>query len=395
MQLTAFLNFVMCGLFSLQSVAAQMPDTCSRPIPGAWRTGEYFPMLQGKAMALVANQSSCIQKKSLADSLYVAGFSVQRIFVPEHGYIGRFDAGALVPDDQDTLSGTRITSLYGAKKKPSARDLENIDLVLFDLQDVGVRFYTYISTLHYVMEACAEQHIPLIVLDRPNPLGFYVDGPVLDSGLRSFVGMHPIPIVYGLTIGELACMINGEGWLGNHLSCDLTVIPCENYSHKTRYQLSISPSPNLNSMEAVYLYPSLCLFEGTVMSVGRGTESPFRVIGHPRYPASDFQFVPRCLPGNRNPKFLNDTCYGIDLRTLTRDSLQKIDSLNLHWLIQAYREMGAGEAFFTASFDRLAGNRMLRGQIIAGLTELQIRQGWQADIKKFKAVRMKYLLYPD
>ncbi len=293
------------------------------------------------------------------------------------------------------ISGESYRILYGKKKKPEPGDLNGIDVVIFDLQDVGVRFYTYISTLHYVMEACAESQKPLLILDRPNPLGRYVDGPMLEPAFHSFVGMHPIPVVYGMTIGELATMINGEGWLAGGIKCDLKVITCVNYSHDSLYRLPVNPSPNLNSMEAVYLYPSLCFFEGTIMSLGRGTDFPFRVFGHPDYPDTTFSFIPKPDAANKAPLFANKTCYGADLRKLTTAQLMQMKEINLGWLIDAYHTMGSGENFFIPFFDQLAGTSDLRKEIMAGKTAAEIRETWQADLERFRMLRKKYLLYDD
>jgi uncharacterized protein YbbC (DUF1343 family) len=249
--------------------------------------------------------------------------------------------------------------------------------------------------MHYVLEACAESDIPVIILDRPNPLGFYIDGPVLDTAFRSFVGMHPIPVVYGMTSGELAGMIDSEGWLAKKVKCNLTVIPCTGYNHSSRYTLPVFPSPNLNSMEAVYLYPSVCLFEGTIMSLGRGTDYPFRIIGHPDYPDHSFSFVPRVNPANSNPLFVDKTCFGIDLRSLKISYLENQNKINLQWLIQVYQTMNRGNSFFTGYLSKLAGNDILRKQVVDGLSEIQIRQSWEKDLAAFKKIRKKYLLYAD
>ena len=363
--------------------------------PGANRCGLYIPLLQGKTAALVVNHTSLIGKTRLADTLLSAGVSIKKLFTPEHGYTGMEEAGHYIGDSSDNANILEIVSLYGDKKKPSAADLQGINIVVYDIQDVGTRFYTYISTLHYVMEACAENHIPLIVLDRPNPNGHYVDGPVLDTSLRSFVGLDPIPVVYGMTPGELAGMINGEGWLHNGLQCDLTVIPCTGYDHNTFYRLPVSPSPNLTGMESVYLYPSVCLFEGTVMSVGRGTDLPFRVTGHPDFGDKRFSFIPRQNEANTHPKFMDEVCYGIDLSNLKTDSLQAINKINLNLLIQVYKVMQTQGPFFSSFFDRLSGSKDLRKQITDGINENEIRESWQPQLDNFKLLRKKYLLYKD
>jgi uncharacterized protein YbbC (DUF1343 family) len=364
-------------------------------ITGCGQTGLYLEELMGKSVGLVANQTTLIGRVHLADSLIKQGITLAKIYSPEHGFRGDADAGAEINGTTDARTGVPVISLYGDKTKPTAADLRGIDIMVYDIQDVGVRFYTYISTLHYVMEACAENHIPLLILDRPDPLGYYIDGPVLEPEFRSFVGMHPIPVVYAMTPGELARMINGEKWLAGGVQCDLRVIPCQNYDHNTHYRLPVNPSPNLNSMEAVYLYPSICLFEGTTMSLGRGTPFPFRVIGHPDYPDKSFSFLPRSGPSNKNPVLRDQTCYGIDLRSLLADSLKRLHSINLQWMFDVYNKMALGDKFFTPYIDRLAGTRKLRDQIIAGYSEKQIRQSWQADLEVFCKKRAKYLLYPD
>ena len=331
----------------------------------------------------------------LADSLIRLGVRLTRIFSPEHGFRGDADAGAEIQNGVDERTGVPVISLYGNKTKPSAEDLQGIDIMIYDIQDVGVRFYTYISTLHYVMEACAENNVPLLILDRPDPLGYYIDGPVLEPEYRSFVGMHPIPVVYAMTPGELALMINGEKWLSGGIQCDLKVIPCRNYDHNTRYRLPVNPSPNLNCMEAIYLYPSVCLFEGTIMSLGRGTIFPFRVIGHPDYPDKSFSFIPVTGKANQNPLLKDQTCYGINLGSLTADSLQLMHAINLQWLLDTYKKMNRGKDFFTDYVDRLAGTGRLREQVIAGFTEDQIRQSWKLRLDEFTEKRKNYLLYPD
>jgi uncharacterized protein YbbC (DUF1343 family) len=289
-----------------------------------------------------------------------------------------------------------VISLYGKKKKPEPADLQSLDLILFDLQDVGVRFFTYISTLTYVMEACAENNIPLIVLDRPNPNGFYIDGPVMQLECVSFVGLHPVPVVYGMTIGEYAKMVNEEGWLKNSIICDMDVIPLEKYDHSMKYRLPVNPSPNLQDMTAVYLYPSLCLFEGTIVSIGRGTDFPFKVYGHPSYKNAQFSFTPQPVKGaSSNPPLKGEKCYGVDLRDYYTLHPGETAKLNLSWLIDAYANLGKDPKFFIAFFDLLAGNKELRNQVIQGIPEIEIRKNWQEGLDAFKKIRKKYLLYPD
>jgi uncharacterized protein YbbC (DUF1343 family) len=360
----------------------------------AERTGLYFPLLRGKRCAVTTNHTGVIGPAGLVDSLIRSGITVKKIFSPEHGYQGKVSDGESIDNTADPATGITVVSLYGSKKKPSPDDLRDIDLVIYDIQDVGVRCYTYISTLHYVMEACAESHVPLMVLDRPDPLGFYIDGPVLDTAFRSFVGMHPIPLVYGLTVGELALMINGEGWLGKGLRCDLNVIPCAHYTHRSRYQLPVDPSPNLQNMEAVYLYPSVALFEGTIMNVGRGTPFSYQVFGHPEYPDHEFSYTPRASSGNISPKHVGQLCYGSDLRNIPLDSLRNADRIDLSWLINAYKTMKRRD-FFIPFIDKLAGTSALRKQIESGQTEEQIRESWKPQLEKYRQMRKKYLLYFD
>ena len=362
---------------------------------GCERTELYLQILRDKSVGLVANHTTFLGKEHLADFLVRQGIKLTRIFAPEHGFRGDADAGADIRNDVDAATGVPVVSLYGDKFKPTAADLQGIDIMIYDIQDVGVRFYTYISTLHYLMEACAENNIPLLILDRPDPLGYYVDGPILEKEFSSFVGLHPIPIVYGMTPGELARMINGEGWLQDGEKCNLQVIPCSGYDHNTRYQLPVNPSPNLNCMQAIYLYPSICLFEGTIMSLGRGTSSPFRVIGHPDYPDKNFSFVPKSGKSNRNPLLKDQTCYGINLQNIPLDSLEQINRINLKWLIDVSHKMNRDKDFFIPYIDRLAGTAKLREQILQGNAERQIRQSWQQGLDDFRKRRAAYLLYPD
>ncbi len=365
-------------------------------IPGAERTEVYLPMINGKKIAVAANQTSMTGSVHLVDSLVSCGIDVVRIFSPEHGFRGNEDDGALVKDGIDQKTGIQIRSLYQESKKPDKSDLEDIDIVIFDIQDVGIRFYTFISTLHYIMEACAENSKSLIVLDRPNPHGFYIDGPVLKPEYRSFVGMHEVPLVYGMTIGEYAMMINGEGWLSGGLKCNLTVIPCVNYDHLSKYDLPVRPSPNLPTMNGVYLYPSLAFFEGTVLSVGRGTDFPFEVFGHPDLAGCSFTFIPESRPGaETNPVLKGQVCRGVDLRYLRDLGHERPARIDLQWLMFAYSHFPYTGEFFNDYFEKLAGNDILRKQIIMGLTEDEIRESWKEDLEKFNTVREKYLLYKD
>ena len=369
-----------------------------RIIPGAERTADYLPLISGKALGIVANPTSVIGSTHLIDSLAsleADQMKLWKVFSPEHGFRGDAEYGETVQDGVDTRTGLPVISLYGANRKPSSDELADIDVVVFDIQDVGVRFYTYISTLFYVMQACAENDRELILLDRPNPNGFYVDGPLLDTAFSSFVGLHPVPVVYGMTIGEYAGMINGEGWLGEGLVCRLKVIPCLNYDHNSLYDLPVIPSPNLPNMNAIHLYPSMCFFEGTVLSEGRGTDFPFEVFGHPRLKHADFVFTPESRPGkSTHPKLEGQPCRGVDLRSY-REKPAVEKKLTLQWLIFAYRNFPDRENFFIPYFDLLAGSDQLKEQIISGLDEKQIRASWSADLEAFKKIRGKYLLYPD
>ena len=364
-------------------------------LAGAERTDLYFPGLKGKSVGVICNQTSLIGNTLIVDSLINSGIDVKVIFSPEHGFRGEFDAGAEIRGYIIYRNGIKVISLYGKDKKPLPADLEGIDILLFDIQDVGVRFYTYISTLALVMEAAAEQGIPLIVTDRPNPNGFYVDGPVLDTAFRSFVGMHPVPVIYGMTIGEYALMINGEGWLGSN-ECDLKVIPMDGYEHNMIVSLKIRPSPNLPNWQSIYLYPSLCLFEGTIISVGRGTDFPFQVIGHPNYLVGSYAFIPRTIPGmSENPPFKGQECYGSNLTGFAENFSKNDDHFTLTWLLGMHDFFKDSADFFIPYFDKLAGNEQLRKDIQDGKTEKEIRQSWNNDLAAFREIRKKYLLYPE
>lgn len=365
-------------------------------ITGAGKTESYFFLLSDKRIGIVANQTSVVGEKHLVDTLIHSGFDVVKVFAPEHGFRGEAGAGEDIESGIDKKTGIPVISIYGKKKKPAPDDLEGIEIMIFDIQDVGVRFYTYISTLTYVMESCAENHISLIVLDRPNPHGDYVDGPVLKSEFASFVGMHPVPVVYGMTIGEYALMVNGERWLKDSLQCNLTVIPCTNYDHHSRYILPVPPSPNLPNNTAVQLYPSLCFFEGTIISVGRGTDYPFQVIGHPDFVVGSFDFVPRDIPGKAmDPPYEGIRCYGHSLIGYAENVPDTNRKLNLFYLLEMYKVLGTNHDFFIPFFDKLAGSDQLCKQIISGMTENEIRSTWEKDISAFLVVRKKYLLYPD
>jgi len=363
------------------------------PAPGAWQIDQYKHLIEGKSVAVVANQTSMVGKKHLVDTLLNIGIKVNVIFAPEHGFRDLADAGEQIRDGKDIETGVRIISLYGGHLKPTPDDLKGIDIVMFDIQDVGVRFYTYISTLHYVLEACAENNIECIILDRPNPNGFYFDGNIADTVYRSFVGMDPVPIVHGMTVGEYAGMLNGEGWLKNGVKCRLSVIKCSNYTHKTLYELPVRPSPNLPNLNSIYLYPSICFFEGTNISLGRGTSFPFQVYGSPLLPDKGFRFTPESVPGAKNPPLLGEKCYGVDLRNAIADKIVPSPKVNLEWVIEAYNNYPAKESFFTSYFDVLASGPTLREQIQKGTSAEEIRATWKDGLQKFGRIRQKYLLY--
>ena len=361
--------------------------------PAAANTEAYIPKLRGKKIGVVANQASVIKEpgkqKHLVDLLLENNVNLVGVFAPEHGFRGTADAGEKVSDEKDHKTQLPIFSLYGKNRKPAATQLKGIDLMVFDLQDVGVRFFTYLSTLHYVMEACAEQGIPLIVLDRPNPNAHYIDGPVLNLKYQSFVGMHPVPIVYGMTIGEYAKMINGEGWLKGSIRCKLDVIPIQNYTHNTPYALPTRPSPNLPNAQAVALYPSLCLLEPTLVSVGRGTNQQFQIYGHPSYNNYKFNFTPQPNFGSKNPKHMGEICYGKDLT-----QIEKPKRIELQWLLDAYSNFPDKDTFFLKGFERISGVSSLKNQLIKGIPEPEIRKSWLEELNKFKRLRTKYLIYP-
>jgi len=362
----------------------------------AEQTNLYLPLLKGKKVALVVNNSSCIGQIHLIDSLLSLKIKVAKIFAPEHGLKGNVSAGDKVSNEVYGKSKIPVISLYGEKKKPTTEDLKGIEVVVFDIQDAGVRFFTYISTMSYVMEACAENNIPLIVLDRPNPNGYYVDGPVLKKEFASFVGLHPVPVVYGMTIGEYAKMVNGEGWLKNQILCDLKVIPLSNYRREEIYIPVQALSPNLRTREAILLYPSLCFFEGTPISVGRGTEYPFEVIGFPGFRQGSFSFTPVSVQGvSENPPYMNKECTGFHLHDFAEEFIPAFRGLYLFWLKDFYDAYEEKDKFFNPFFDKLAGTDELRKQIISGMEVDMIRKSWELDIIKFLEIRKKYLIYPD
>jgi uncharacterized protein YbbC (DUF1343 family) len=361
---------------------------------GAARTSLYYPLLKDKKVGIVANKASVLDNFNIVDLLVQSGIHVDRIFSPEHGFRIYSDAGEQIQHSVDSATGIKVVSLYGIRKKPSDTDINGLDVIVFDIQDVGVRFYTYISTLTFIMESCAEHHIPMIVLDRPNPNRFYIDGPVLEKGFSSFVGLHSVPVVYGMTIGEYARMVNGEQWLEGGNSCDLTVIPVENYTNSSEYIIPVKPSPNLPNINAMLLYPSLCLFEGTVVSIGRGTLFPFEVFGHPDFKEGTFMFTPRSIPEmSMNPPYLDQECYGTDLRDVFKKKPEKKGRINLCWMFDAFKAWDGRPDFFNRYFNQLAGNEMLQKQITEGLSEKKIRASWKPGLEKFKKIREKYLLY--
>jgi uncharacterized protein YbbC (DUF1343 family) len=358
---------------------------------GADNYTAYLPLLKNKKIGIVSNQTGILTNKThLVDFLLENKVSVQKIYAPEHGFRGTADAGEHIVDGKDTKTGLPIISLYGNNKKPKPEQLAGIDILVFDLQDVGARFYTYISSLHYIMEACAENNILLMVLDRPNPNGSIVDGPILEKEFTSFVGMHQIPVLHGMTIGEYAQMINGEKWLKNGVQCKLTVIPCLNYKRDMPYSLLVKPSPNLPNDQAINLYASLCLFEGTNVSLGRGTEKQFQIYGSPFLPKSNFSFTPKPNFGSKEPPLKDQLCYGEDL-----SAIAKVKQLELKWLIKAYQTTSDKSKFFIDFFTKLTGTKKIQQQIEAGISETEIRKSWQKGLEDFKTMRKKYLIYGE
>lgn len=395
-----FLSIVACGNSAKTQEKrgkekGEIVSTDKKPLSeiktGADNHAAYLPLLKNKKVGIVTNQTGILSDKThLVDFLLEKKIAVQKIYAPEHGFRGTADAGELIKDGKDTKTGLPIISLYGNNKKPKPEQLVGIDIMVFDLQDVGARFYTYISSLHYVMEACAENNIPLLVLDRPNPNGSIVDGPVLEKEHTSFVGMHQIPVMHGMTIGEYAKMINGEKWLKNEIHCKLTVIPCLNYKREMQYSLPVKPSPNLPNDQAINLYASLCFFEGTNVSMGRGTDKQFQLYGSPFLPKSDFSFVPGPNLGAKDPTHNGKTCYGEDL-----SKIEKVTQLELKWLIKAYRTTSDKTKFFNDFFTKLAGTKKLQQQIEAGTSENEIRKSWEKGLTDFKTMRKPYLIYGE
>ena len=378
------------GKENVKSVLEKTKDNTKTEIKtGADNYNTYLPLLKDKKIGIVTNQTGILSNKThVVDFLLEKNIAIQKIFAPEHGFRGTADAGEHIVDGKDSKTGLPIISLYGDNKKPKPEQLAGIDIMVFDLQDVGARFYTYISSLHYIMEACAENNIPLLILDRPNPNGSIVDGPILEPAFSSFVGMHTIPLLHGMTIGEYAKMINGEKWLKKKIQCKLTVIPCLNYNRKMDYSLPVKPSPNLPNDQAVNLYASLCLFEGTNVSVGRGTEKQFQIYGSPYLPKSNFSFIPKPNFGAQNPVYNSIECYGEDLSAVT-----KVNRLELKWLIKAYQATIDKSKFFNPFFTKLAGTKKLQLQIEAGTSEHKIRESWKKGLIEFKEMRSNYLIY--
>jgi uncharacterized protein YbbC (DUF1343 family) len=405
--------FITCFfLFPFLLLTAQKNE--DRILTGAERMEVYLPLIKGKRVGIFANHTSVVGNAHLVDTLRKLGVEITVIFGPEHGFRGTADAGEKVGNYIDEQSGIPVVSLYGAKRRPDAHDLKEVDVMIFDIQDVGTRFYTYISSMQEFLEAAIENNKPLIILDRPNPNGFYVDGPVLNLKFKSFVGMQPIPIVYGMTIGEYALMLLGEKWLSEKAntfyaqyfqtgteekqSIYVKVIPCVNYTHKSKYILPVKPSPNLPDIQSIYLYPSTCLFEGTVLSEGRGTDKPFQVFGHPDLPRHLYSFTPNPTEGAKSSKHYGKVCYGWNLGGTPEEVLKKVDNkIQLKWLMEAYKLIPQKDSFFlkSNSFNRLAGNDVLMQQIKHGLSEAEIRKSWEPELSAFKAIRKKYLLYED
>jgi uncharacterized protein YbbC (DUF1343 family) len=409
MRMKAFLQFAVTTCLLLSTVAAQknvhktaklaVVKKNEKIITGADQINLYVGYLKGKNVGMVINQTSVIGKNLTLslDTFIKLGVNVKKIFGPEHGFRGDASNGAEVNNSTDAKTGLPVISLYGNKHyKPTPADLQGIDLMVFDIQDVGARFYTYLSTLHYVMEACAENNVELMILDRPNPNGFCVDGPVLDTANRSFIGLNPIPVSHGVTIAEYAQMINGEGWLKNHVQCRLKIIKVANYNHNSTYKLPVNPSPNLNTEKSILLYTSVCLFEGTTLSLGRGTMYPFLQIGHPALVGKyGYSFKPVSIPGmSEDPPQKDKTCYGIDLKNYDTSIIKTSGKINLSWLIELYNAFPDKAHFFNAYFTKLAGTTELRKQIEAGKTEAEIRASWEPALSNYKNIRAKYLLYP-
>ncbi len=408
MKLIFILTAGLTSLFLFKSIAVkqdkQSIDTNKNQIiTGADQTEKYFSYLKGKRVAVLANPTTIIGQKHLVDSLLAKGINIVKVFGPEHGFRGNASAGVKVKDEKDPATGVKVISLYGPKRKPSKEDMADVDIMIFDIQDVGCRFYTYINVLSHIMEACAENKKELLILDRPNPNGYLVDGPVLDMKLKSGIGMFPIPIAHGMTIAEFAQMINGEGWLPGKMKCKLKIITVANYNHDLLYTLPVKPSPNLNTQQSIMLYPSTCLFEGTIMNHGRGTYFPFTVFGSPLLKGKfSFSYTPVSIPGmSETPLHMNTVCYGLDLRTYDINKLRKAKRINIQWMKDLYAAYPIKEKFFDKSqskemgdIDKLSGSSEFRKQIIAGKSIKEIQGSWEPGLSKYKTMRKKYLLYP-
>lgn len=363
-------------------------------VVGAEQTDAYLPLLWDKQVGILANHTAMVGQAHLVDTLLAHGIEVEMVFAPEHGFRGTADAGEHVGSYVDKKTGVSVVSIYGSNKKPKVEDIRKLDIVVFDIQDVGLRYYTYLSSMHYMMESCAEAGVPLLILDRPNPNGSYVDGPILDMKYKSFVGMHPIPVVHGMTLGELALMINDNGWLAGGQKCELHIVPCANYTRATRYELPVRPSPNLPNMRSIYLYPSLCVFEATPVSIGRGTDFPFQVYGSPTM-KGDFSFTPAPNEGSKNPPQNGRKCNGRDLRKVPSDEKIIANGVDLSYLVAAYAQVKTGDKFFTSMFERLIGVDYVRKMVIAGNSAKEIRARWQGDVEDFKQQRRPYLIYSE
>ena len=399
MILSLLLCFIACSKAQNTSEPAKVAETEEvRPaaiVTGDLQTEAYFPLLEGKRIGVYSNQTGMAGDEHVVDLLKRSGFNLIYILSPEHGFRGDADAGEKVDNSVDAKTGLPIVSLYGQQGgKPDAKTMQQMDALVMDIQDVGLRFYTYYITMCRLMDACAEQGKELIILDRPNPNGMYVDGPILDMKHKSGVGWLPIPVVHGMTLGELAQMVNGEKWLPQGRQCKLTVIPCANYTHQSRYALTIAPSPNLPNMKSIYLYPSTCLFEGTVMSLGRGTDKPFQIYGHPQMKDQPYSFTPQSKPGATNPPQKDKLCYGKDLSTLEDDAIIQ-GGLNLEYVIDAYQNLKMGDKFFTTFFEKLIGVDYVRQMIKQGKSAEEIKARWLPDVEKFKEQRKPYLLYDE
>jgi uncharacterized protein YbbC (DUF1343 family) len=398
-----FLALLCLFLFESTRTKEEKVKAKEQIITGADQTEKYLPYLQGKRVAVLANPTTIIGKKHLVDSLLAKGVNIVKVFGPEHGFRGKASAGVKVSDEKDPATGVPVVSLYGNKRKPTKADLANVDLMIFDIQDVGCRFYTYINVLSHIMEACAENNKELLILDRPNPNGYLVDGPILDMKYKSGIGMFPIPIAHGMTIAEFAQMINGEGWLPNKLKCKLRIIQVANYKHDLPYTLPVAPSPNLNTQQAIMLYPSTCLFEGTALNHGRGTYFPFTVFGSPLLKGKySFSFTPVSIPGMaETPLHMNKECFGLDLRQYDINQLRKTKRINVQWMKELYAAFPEKEKFFDRSqsnqmgdINKLAGNALFKEQIMKGTSDKEIYASWEPGLSKYKTMRKKYLLYP-